>query len=375
LGLLVRVIKLDSIDAFHVKYSIKYRDDEGDLVTIESQGEFMEAVLISKSGLLRLEIIEKQISTPTSEQPQHSCPFFNRKTCHWKSWRQIHRESTPTSEQPQHPCSFFNRQTTNGKSWGQLHREALKLFDSQNLSDLELARTLLLQQYEMTPNHPITLYNLACIESRLQNIPAALNYLEQSLQKGYKNLDHINTDTDLENLRNHEAFKELISRYQSNTTPQKCCRSRSHLWYLLEKQIHILFESKSTNDLELARQLLLKQLEIEENFHTYYNLACVQSLLKNQQSALEYLDKAISLGWKDGDHMDKDSDFDFIRESEGYKKIRDQLRSKDDAELYKDQLNKLAGMGFTDREKNLMILKQTEGNLETAILLLLNGSI
>jgi len=349
--LLIKLLKVQDICQFNSMYSIKYIDTENDLITIESEEEFSEALFLSKSTLLKLEIHPKKMNNPP-ETEQPSCPWYSRP---------YHRR---------------------GKRWGQLHREALKLFESEQQSDLELARSLLLEQLSITPQHPITLYNLACIESRLKNISSALEYLEKSFQSGYRDFSHIQKDSDLDFIRNTEQYQQLISAYEKKAPSSSHCnfnsfKNRCHSrngWWLLEKQIHFLFKSRSIKDLELARQLLLKQYEMKESAHTLYNLACVESLLKNETEALSYLKRAIDLGFDKFDHMDKDEDLDNLRHTDNYKLLREELRNnekKDNEAL----LSILEQMGFTDREHNLRILNQVQANLETALSILFSEKI
>lgn len=56
------------------------------------------------------------------------------------------------------------------------------------------------------------LYNKACLYSLQEETELAGKYLEYSLQAGYTNLDHINKDKDLEELRNTHYFKQAIKK-------------------------------------------------------------------------------------------------------------------------------------------------------------------
>jgi len=331
-------------------YSINYQDNENDLITIESEEEFSEAILLSKSSLLNLELHSK------------------------------HRGCLPCSS------SSYIHPLHRGQRWYQLHREALKLFDSEHQKDLILARSLLLQQLEITPSNPITIYHLACIESRLKNLPSALEYMEKSLQQGYRDFTHIQKDKDLDFIRNTEQFHKLLSSYEQKTTsecpflfsiPNQFHSKKS--WWILEKQIYILFQSKFPKDLSLARELLLKQLNIKESAHTLYNLACVESLLKNEQESLSYLRRAIDLGFNKGDHMDKDEDLDNIRHTPNYLLLREELVKKkghrEENEDYSDVLSVLEEMGFSNKSNNFRIVRQTQGNLENALALLLSEKV
>lgn len=59
-----------------------------------------------------------------------------------------------------------------------------------------------------------TLYDAACLYSRMHDKQKALQYLEKSLRLGYKDFSHINHDFDMDFLRGTEEFKALIRKYQ-----------------------------------------------------------------------------------------------------------------------------------------------------------------
>ena len=71
------------------------------------------------------------------------------------------------------------------------------------------------------PNHPIILYNLACLESLRNNTKNALFFLSKSIDSGYTNFEKIQADEDLANIRLTKDFEELLSSKMdsnSNTT-------------------------------------------------------------------------------------------------------------------------------------------------------------
>ncbi len=58
-------------------------------------------------------------------------------------------------------------------------------------------------------------YEAACLYSLMGDVENSLLYLEKSLKFGDRNFDHINRDSDLDNIRHTERFKSLISEYKS----------------------------------------------------------------------------------------------------------------------------------------------------------------
>jgi hypothetical protein len=61
-------------------------------------------------------------------------------------------------------------------------------------------------------------YNMACIESLDKKTKEALENLELSFQKGYADYEHIQKDTDLDNIRNTDEFKQLLKKYFPDKT-------------------------------------------------------------------------------------------------------------------------------------------------------------
>ena len=58
-------------------------------------------------------------------------------------------------------------------------------------------------------------YDAACLYALMGDVDSSIAYLGTSLDKGYKGLHHIQTDNDLDNIRNDSRYKELISRYSN----------------------------------------------------------------------------------------------------------------------------------------------------------------
>lgn len=71
------------------------------------------------------------------------------------------------------------------------------------------------QQIAIEPNHPEPYYNLACVYSRHRMPGEALQWLARAIDMGYANLDQLEFDPDLDNIRNREEFKKMIESIPS----------------------------------------------------------------------------------------------------------------------------------------------------------------
>jgi protein O-mannosyl-transferase len=63
----------------------------------------------------------------------------------------------------------------------------------------------------INPDHPILHYNFSCYYALLGNIPKGIDSLKKAITNGYKNYQNLETDPDLESLRQNPQFNELRS--------------------------------------------------------------------------------------------------------------------------------------------------------------------
>ncbi len=71
-----------------------------------------------------------------------------------------------------------------------------------------------LKTIEINPEYIDAYYNIACVYSLQEDTNEALIWLEKSLKKGMVNWEHIASDTDLNNIRDLDKYKELIDKYK-----------------------------------------------------------------------------------------------------------------------------------------------------------------
>lgn len=74
---------------------------------------------------------------------------------------------------------------------------------------------------ELKPADPLVHYNLACSHSLLGNTDAAINTLKKALDLGYKDVEHIERDHDLNNIRADKRYKELIKKLTEEVRRKK----------------------------------------------------------------------------------------------------------------------------------------------------------
>lgn len=102
------------------------------------------------------------------------------------------------------------------------HAETLKLRNS----------ILSIRKAKLGPNHPDTIdviYNIACYhalmidktDGRAKQADLAMDWLQQAVAAGYKNVPHMKKDTDLDPLRDREDFKKLIAELEAKAAVEK----------------------------------------------------------------------------------------------------------------------------------------------------------
>lgn len=71
----------------------------------------------------------------------------------------------------------------------------------------------------LAPKSPITNYNVACMNARLKNTDDALDYLEKAVKLGMRDTKQINSDADLDSIRNTPRFKKIMAEMNGTPTP------------------------------------------------------------------------------------------------------------------------------------------------------------
>ena len=80
-----------------------------------------------------------------------------------------------------------------------------------NKKNLELSLKTLNILKSINPKHPLLHYNFSCYYALLGNVPKGIESLKQAIENGFKNHQILETDPDIENLRQNPRFKELQS--------------------------------------------------------------------------------------------------------------------------------------------------------------------
>ena len=79
------------------------------------------------------------------------------------------------------------------------------------LDKYEHAVDVFKQLIELQPDNNLVDYNLACIYSKWNKPEEAIHWIKKAEENGYNNWEKLKTDPDLENIRSHEYFQNLLN--------------------------------------------------------------------------------------------------------------------------------------------------------------------
>ena len=74
--------------------------------------------------------------------------------------------------------------------------------------------------YQLNPENPEILYNLACSYSLMNQVDLSYRTIKKAIAHGYADLDHLENDGDLENLRNDRRFQRFFANLVKRSRPQ-----------------------------------------------------------------------------------------------------------------------------------------------------------
>lgn len=67
----------------------------------------------------------------------------------------------------------------------------------------------------LRPEDPTVLYNLACSYSLVHDMEKAFEAMKLAIQKGYQDIDHLEKDSDLANLRDFPPFEDFLVKIKT----------------------------------------------------------------------------------------------------------------------------------------------------------------
>ena len=101
--------------------------------------------------------------------------------------------------------------SVNAQEYSKLISDANKLYETK---DYKMSTDLYSKAFKIESNNPSHLYNGACASSLAGNTKKAFKWLNLSIEKGWTNLRHLNSDTDLQNLHSKKEWGKTIEKLE-----------------------------------------------------------------------------------------------------------------------------------------------------------------
>lgn len=86
------------------------------------------------------------------------------------------------------------------------------LMAAHRAGEYEKALEIAGRMHELDPHDVSTLYNMACLHCLLNDSDKAYTLLEQAIENGYQDADHLVGDDDFKSIRGDDRFKRLVER-------------------------------------------------------------------------------------------------------------------------------------------------------------------
>lgn len=217
------------------------------------------------------------------------------------------------------------------------------------LGEFDRAEQLIERQIELGNEPAIGHYNLACIHARRGKKDRAFDELGKAISWGFDQLELINTDTDLESLREDSRFRGFAgdANFVSSLYEQggqaiaeedweaavvhysklaKLAPNYGQAQHMLSyASILASRETESAaarEHLSRAKASLKKQLELDHlPGIAHYNLACVSAITGDVAAGLKSLAMSIELGFNDVELMTTDPDLEGLRSSSQFDEL------------------------------------------------------
>jgi hypothetical protein len=231
-----------------------------------------------------------------------------------------------------------------------LTEEGIVLMDSHKYDE---AKEIFVKQAEMFKcpwKKSVPFYNIACCEALLGNTDSALAYLAKAINCGYKNVQHMDQDKDLDSLRGLDAFEVMMGEIRN--APQferkKECRWKGR-FQNMNHQRDGETKPDSVNTSPYVELKEEKVEKIEEKVETCPVFSAVTGEVVGEIKTALPVETKVDL-----DH-----------------KTPEVAKIAEQPVQYEAELNSLFQMGFTNERKNKNMLRKTNGNLSEAVVLLL----
>jgi tetratricopeptide (TPR) repeat protein len=196
-----------------------------------------------------------------------------------------------------------------------------------------------------------TMYNIACGYARKGDAASGMQWLQKAIEEGFDSIDKLDDDSDIDNLRGNARFADLkkmahdLRLQPTNNFLSNMLKDDSDWGDALPR-----FRSMTQRYPNLGRswfslgfaalQAGQNQESISSFKHaldmnyrtttTMYNLACAYARSNQNDTAIEWLQKARSAGFELGRYIDNDDDLNSLRSDPRFRQLRQEVHKTDE---------------------------------------------
>jgi tetratricopeptide (TPR) repeat protein len=382
LSLLKSLFKLPDSD--WESLSLKYLDNEGDKCTVTGEQELREAFHAKKDDVLKLELsfpsnkvefvqspfvnaIRRRIQQDQllhqqqQQQQQQQQPELAQSSFANAIKRRLEQHQQQQQQQPEaRRCGFTERVNRRATIFG-LAEEGIALMDAQKYNEAKEVFANQAEMFRCPWKKSVPFYNIACCEALLGNIDSALAYLAKAINCGYKNVQHMDQDKDLDSLRGLDGFEVMMGEIRNapQVEKKKECRWKGRFQNMnchQQREAETKTENVITSPSAEVKEEKTEKIEICPVFSTVTGE--VVGEIKSTPIAEPVAELVVGLEQK------TEVAFEPVSTTEPVTVASEPVE-------FEAELNSLFQMGFTNIRKNQKMLRKTNGNLSEAVVLLL----
>jgi hypothetical protein len=149
-------------------------------------------------------------------------------------------------------CLYDPPQCTHPLFW-EMNSKVVDCLWRGDVNFILLAKQYVMGMLDYYPNHCLALYHAACAEALLGNVNDGLNYLEKAIHFGYRDLDNILMDEDLNNIKQSERFLNLVQKLGKVDRPEISNNSNN-----IDEKIQKIIDMGFNVPRDIIKDLLVK---------------------------------------------------------------------------------------------------------------------
>ena len=208
---------------------------------------------------------------------------------------------------------------------------------------------------EMSYREETALYNEACSWALLEDANRAIRALEQAVNEGWEEWDHLAEDSDFDPIRSNASFVRYVNTAGGDAATRRVEKTMERYEELkanpnpkpkdvvdrnLDNVIDIVLGDEKDHDWFEVGLDLLRLRKLDESIHAFqrsiegkektssamYNIACAYSLKHDARNGLAWLEKAIDEGFGGDDKLQNDPDIAWLRSQPGFEALREKAK-------------------------------------------------